>query len=377
MMKFNILIKNGHVIDPANNVDVVKNIMVSNGYIVDDNSVLPDFVIDAAGKYVFPGLIDYHAHVFPKGTELGVDPDISMLNQGVTSVVDAGSAGVGSMEMFVEDFICRSKMNIQAYINLCPAGLITMKYHEDFNPKFWDEDSLRQFFEKYPDILLGLKIRISKSIFGSLDFEVVKKAVTLADKLKVKLCVHSTDPVAGMAKLANVLRPGDILAHCYHGTGDTIIGDDRHVIPEIKEAKQRGVIMDAANGSNHWSFVTAEAAIADGFYPDVISTDLSCKTLYKDPVFSLPYVMSKYLMLGMPLNEIIKAVTVTPASLMHNKKGLGTLNVGAEGNVSIFDIAEKDITFSDTQKRTRNGKQALVPLLTICKGEVVYRSMAF
>lgn len=376
-MKFNILIQNGHVIDPANNIDTLKDIMVSNGYIVNSNSMQPDLVIDAAGKYVFPGLIDYHAHVFSKGTELGIDPDISMLNQGVTSVVDAGSAGVGSLEMFIENFICRSKMNIQAYINLCPAGLITMKYHEDFNPKFWDEGCLREFFEKYPGILLGLKIRISKSIFGSLDFEVVEKAVSLADKLKVKLCVHSTDPVAGMARLANILRPGDILAHCYHGTGDTIIDDDGHVIPEIKEAQKRGVIMDAANGSNHWSFATAEAAMADEFYPNVISTDLSCKTLYKDPVFSLPYIMSKYLMLGMPLNEIIKAVTVTPSSLMHNKKGLGSLTIGAEGNVSIFDIVEKDITFSDTQKRIRNGKQALVPLLTICKGEVVYRSITF
>lgn len=377
-MQLNILVKNGHVIDPANGIDGVKAIMVSNGHIVDpDCGARPDIVFDAAGKYVFPGLIDYHAHIFPKGTELGIDADTSMLNQGVTSVVDAGSAGVGALETFIEDFIYRSKMNIQAYINLCPAGLITMKYHEDFNPKYWDEAKIKSFLEKYPEILLGLKIRISKSIFGELGFDVVEKAAALARKLNVRLCVHSTDPVGGMAKLAETLGKGDILAHCYHGTGSTIIGEDGHVLPQIKAAQQRGVIMDAANGSNHWSFATADAAIKDGFYPDVISTDLSCKTLYKDPVFSLPYVMSKYLMLGMPLQEIIKAVTVTPASLMHNEKGFGTLSTGAEANVAVFDIIDKEIEFSDTQKRTRTGRQAMVPLLTICKGEIVYRSLAF
>lgn len=377
-MRLNVLIKNGHVIDPACNVDGVKNIMVSNGYIIDENAdIKPDIVFDAAGKYVFPGLIDYHAHVFPKNTEIGIEADANMLNQGVTAVVDPGSAGISSFETFAEDVVCRSKMTVQAYINLCPAGLATMKYHEDYNPKYWDEKQLKYFFDKYPQLLLGLKIRISKPIFGELGFDVVEKAVELAEKLKTRLCVHTTNPTGGMAKLAKTLRSGDILAHCYHGTGDSIIGDDGRVLPEIKEAKKRGVVMDAANGGNHWSFETADAAIKDGFYPDVISTDLTCKTLYKDPVFSLPYIMSKYIMLGMPLKEIVKAVTATPASLMYNKTGLGTLKTGSEANVAIFSLENKETVFSDTQKRTRTGQQILVPQLTVCKGEIVYRNITF
>ena len=251
------------------------------------------------------------------------------------------------------------------------------KYHEDYNPKYWDEKQLRYFFTKYSDLLLGVKIRISKPILGDYGFRIFEKAVEFASKLNTRLCVHTTDPVGGMAKVAKLLRKGDILAHCFHGTGSSIIGENGKVLPEIIEAQKRGVIMDAANGSNHWSFITTDAAIKSGFYPDVISTDLSCKTLYKDPVFSLPYIMSKYLMLGMPLTKIIKAVTITPASLMNSNNGLGTLSVGAEGNVSVFALDNIDIVFSDTQKRTRMGHQVLVPQLTVCQGKIVYRNITF
>ncbi len=376
-MRINILIKNGHVIDPANKVDEIKNVVISNGFIVEENSIQPDIILDAKGKYIFPGLIDYHAHIAVKSTELGIDADTSMLNQGVVSAVDAGSCGISSFEDFVENIVNRSKMNIQAFINLCPAGLATMKYHEDYNPKYWDEKQLRYFFTKYSDLLLGVKIRISKPILGDYGFRIFEKAVEFASKLNTRLCVHTTDPVGGMAKVAKLLRKGDILAHCFHGTGSSIIGENGKVLPEIIEAQKRGVIMDAANGSNHWSFITTDAAIKSGFYPDVISTDLSCKTLYKDPVFSLPYIMSKYLMLGMPLTKIIKAVTITPASLMNSNNGLGTLSVGAEGNVSVFALENKDIVFSDTQKRTRMGHQVLVPQLTVCQGKIVYRNITF
>lgn len=376
-MKQNILIKNGHVIDPYNAVDSIRDLYISEGKIVSKSAIANvDVIIDASQKYVFPGLIDYHAHVFPKSTEIGIDADTSMLNQGVTSVVDPGSAGISNVQTFIENVIERSAMDIQAYINLCPSGLVTMKFHENFDPKFWDEKKLSYFLHKYSCYLLGLKIRMSKAIFGSLGIEVFEKAIALAEQLHTRLCVHTTDPVGdSMEKVAAALRPGDILAHCYHGTGSTVIGKDGHVFPKVKEAQARGVIMDAANGGNHWSFSTAEAAMADGFYPDVISTDLTCKTLYKDPVFSLPYIMSKYLLLGMPLYDIVKAVTMTPASLMKNKTG--SLTKGEKADVAIFALENKPVIFTDTQKQQRVGKQVLVPELTICKGEIVYRSILF
>lgn len=376
-MQQTIVIKNGHVIDPLNGTDEIKSICISEGRFVDESEIKStDILFEAGGKFVFPGLIDYHAHVFPKSTEIGIDADRNLLNQGVTSVVDPGSAGVSNIQTFIENVINRSAMDIQAYINLCPSGLATMKFHEDFDPKFWDIKKLAYFLQEYPQYLLGLKIRMSQSIFGHLGFEVFEKAIALAEQLHTRLCVHTTDPVGDdMGKVAENLRPGDILAHCYHGTGSTILGRDGHVLPEVREAQARGVVMDAANGGNHWSFATAEAAMADGFYPDVISTDLTCKTLYQDPVFSLPYIMSKYLLLGMPLYDIVKAVTMNPASLMHNKTG--SLTKGEKADVAIFALEEKKMTFSDTKKQQRTGERVFVPMLTICKGEVVYRNILF
>lgn len=375
-MKKNIVILNGHVIDPANNIDRMSDVFISDGNIVGGFSLKnADIVIDASGKYVFPGLIDYHAHVFPKSTDIGINADISMLNQGVTSVVDPGSSGISNLETFIEEVIRKQTISIQAYVNLCPAGLITMKYHESYDPKYWDIKRIERFFKKYPDVLLGLKIRISKEIIGEYGFEILEKAIGVAEALGTRICVHTTNPAGGMARVASILRKGDILAHCFHGTGSSIIGEDGHVLPAVLEARKRGVIMDAANGGNHWSFTTAEAAMRDGFYPDIISTDLTCKTLYKEPVFSLPHVMSKYLMMDMNLFDIVKSVTAKPASLMHDKDG--SLSEGTEADVAIFDIIEKNITFVDTQKEMKIGHQTLVPLATICKGEIVYRTPLF
>ena len=157
-----------------------------------------------------------YAHVFPKSTEIDIDADESMLSQGVTAVVDPGSAGVGSLETFVENVICRSTMEVEAYINLCPAGLATMKFHEDFRPSHWDKKRLAYFLEKYPRKLLGLKIRISRSIFGELGFDVVEKAVKLADELGTRLCVHTTDPVGSMAKVASILFGALLPRHGKH-----------------------------------------------------------------------------------------------------------------------------------------------------------------
>jgi len=374
----NIIIRNGHVIDPANNIDDIADIYVSQGRIVDRNAFdKADIEFDATHKYVFPGLIDNHAHVFPKSTEIGLDPDRSFLCQGVTGVVDAGSAGVSNIETFVGDVIRRSFMTVQGYINFCPSGMPTMKFHEDFNPKYWDVNKLQQYLTKYADVLQGVKIRISKPIMGDLGFEVFEQAEQIARKLNTRLCVHITNPYVSMEKVISVFKPGDVLAHCYQGTGETILNEDGTVLESVKAAQKRGVIMDAANGGNHWQFRVAEKALADGFYPDIISTDLTCKSLFKDPVFGLPFIMSKYILLGLSLFDIVKACTVAPAALLHGREKLGTLSVGAQADIAIFDLCEHQTVFSDTAGAKRSGSKLLAPQVTICKGEVVYKNILY
>lgn len=377
-MQRNIVVRNGHVIDPANQIDGIRDVYISNGRIVAESDMQNiDLEFNADGKYVFPGLIDYHAHVFPNSTEIGIDPDSTLLCQGVTSVVDPGSAGVSNIETFIKDVANRAIMRVEAYINLCPSGMPTMKFHEDFNPKHWDKEKLRQALAKYPDLLQGLKIRISKPIMGDLPFSVFEQAEALAKELDTRLCVHVTNPQKNMAEAVSVLQKGDILAHCYHGTGYSILDENGNVLDAVKEAQKRGVIMDAANGGNHWNFEVAEKALANGFLPDIISTDLTSKTIFKDPVFGLPYIMSKYLMLGMSISDIVKRCTENPGNLMNGKEKPGTLSKGALADVAVFSLEDHVVTFSDTSGAKRTGNKLFRPVLTLCKGEIVYRDMTF
>jgi len=374
----NILIKGGHVIDPANGIDTERNVYICGDRLAADGAFTEaqaDLVYNAEGLYVFPGLIDFHAHVFDRSTEIGINPDVTMLCQGVTTVVDAGSAGVSTMQTFLDNIVFRAFTNVQAYLEFCPCGMPTMKFHENFDPKLWDKKRIAYFLSKYSDVLLGMKIRMSAPILGELGFACYEEAVHTAHELGTTICVHTTNPAGSMEQAAGLLEKGDVLAHCFHGTGNSIIGSDGKVKSEIRAAQKRGVIMDAANGGNHWNFTVAEKALADGFRPDIISTDLTCKTIFKDPVFGLPYVMSKYLLLGMPLYSVIKATTETPASLLHGSERRGTLSAGCKADVAVFSLEHKDVTFSDTAKNTRVGHELLVPALTVREGELVYRSM--
>ena len=375
-MLSNIIIKNGIILDPGKNREEIGNLYISNGRIVEPYANdKADWIFDASGQYILPGLIDYHTHIFPGATEIGINSDLSFLPQGVTTAVDAGSTGVSNIVNFIENVPVRQSMRIKAFINLSPTGLTTMKYHENVDPKYWDKKKLKYFLNKYPNIIEGLKVRISKDIVGDLGISVLSSAVELAEELHTRLVVHVTNPPETMDKVADLLRKGDILAHCFHGTGHTIIGNDGKVLPQVRAAQKRGVIMDAANGGNHWSFAIAEAALSENFLPDIISTDITVKTLFKDPVFSLPFLMSKYLSIGMNLNDVVKCCTATPAKILGISSEAGSLSLGSCADVAVFRIKEKETIFTDNLKKTRTGSGVLLPQLTICGGKVVYRSL--
>lgn len=374
-MKLDILIKNGCIIDPYSKRKEVSDICIKNGMVVPvPKDIEADFIFDATGMLVMPGLIDYHTHVFSGGTEIGIPADLSMIPQGVTTVVDAGSAGVANAKAFLRS-INENRVQIKAFLNVSPTGLTTGRYHENINPKYWDKVKLKQLLQTHRDIFLGLKIRISKAIADGLGLDTLKAAVELASELNTRLAVHTTDPLAPMEEIARVLRKGDILVHCFHGTGSTILDEKGQVLDSVWEAQQRGIIMDAANGRNHWTFAVAETALQQGFVPDIISTDITTKTLFKDPVFGLPYVMSKYLSLGVPLENVVACCTANPANLLGMEGTIGTLEPGACGDVSVFSMEDKEIIFSDTKGETRRGSHILIPKLTVLNGQVLFRSL--
>lgn len=374
-MKCDIAIRNGFVVDPYRQQEKIKDVFIKDGVIIDAiEKMEANFEYDASGMHVFPGLIDYHTHLFWGSTEIGISADVAMIPQGVTTAVDAGSAGTSNFQVFAEKIAYGSCMGIKAFINLSPAGLPTSKYHENINPKHWDKAKLKRLLQRYPDVIMGLKIRISRDIADGQGSEVLKAAVDMAEELGTRLAVHSTDPIETMEEVAVSLRKGDILVHCFHGTGNTILDEQGNVLPGVIEARRRGVIMDAANGRNHWSFAVAEAAIRQGFLPDIISTDITTGTLFKDPVFGLPYIMSKYLAMGVSLNDVVARCTAIPAKLMGLEGRIGTLAPGAWGDVSVFRLRDKETMFTDTRKEVRRGSQMLVPQMTVLKGNVLYKS---
>lgn len=365
--------------DPARGMDEVRDVCMEGDRIV------PDFgkegeaeqVIPADGCLVLPGLIDFHAHVFYRGNDSSVPPDLAMIPNGVTTVLDGGTAGTANYESFYRNVMANSVVRIKSLLSVSPTGQSTVQYDENQDPRYFDEDRMEQLFRRYPDSLIGLKVRQSRDVVGGLGLSPFKRALKVADRLSCRVEVHTTDSPGETTDLVNLFRPGDIFTHVFHGIGNTIIGRDGHVLPAVREARKRGVIFDAANGRNHFAFKTAEAALADGFAPDVLGSDLTWLTFGKEPAFGLPWLMSKYLALGMKLPDVIAAVTATPARVFGMEKEIGTLAPGACADVALFKLVRKKCTFRDILGESRTGEQLLLPQATWRAGRLVFRQLNF
>ncbi|HTX52153.1 MAG TPA: metallo-dependent hydrolase [Candidatus Baltobacteraceae bacterium] len=369
-------IQHGTVVDPSRGMCQAGEVYVAGERIVADITESAT-AIDASRCLVFPGLIDYHLHLYAGGTEIGTPPDAGLLPQGVTTGVDAGSAGPANYANFSETVIARSTVRILSLLNVSPAGLVTIRYPENVDPRHYDPDTSARLFERHRGELLGLKVRQGKEIVGEFGLAPLRATLKMSDRLACPVVVHVTNAPCSQAELVDLLRPRDVFCHVYHGTGPTIFAPDGSVLPAIRSARDRGVIFDAANGWSHFVFASARAALQQGFLPDVISTDLTNRTLYKQPVFGLPFVMSKYLSMGMPLLDVVRATTSTPARLIGMEEEIGTLAPGACADIAIFKQVERPVQFVDTQGVRWEGNTLLIPQLTMRAGQVLFRQIDF
>jgi predicted amidohydrolase len=379
-IKGDLLIRAGLIVDPARNYFSTGDVLVRGNSIADlpaGETVQAEKEIDATGCMVFPGLIDFHAHVFHGGTEIGIHPDSALLPQGVTSAVDQGSAGVCNCDSFFHSVANSSQVRIFSHLHVSPVGLTSTRCPEPVDPKWFDLERTRGLFAKYPGRLLGLKLRQSKNVVGDLGLKPLAAAVQMADAIGCRVVVHTTDPPGEIQDLAAMLRPGDVFTHVYHGTGNTILDGQSKVKRGIQEARQRGVLFDTADGRIHYAFSTARAALADGFEPDLISTDVTRASLFERSVFGLPLIMSKYLTLGIPLQRVVKACTATPAALLGMQGKLGTLAPGAYADIAIFQLRDTSLKQRDSFGEMLNYSQVLVPQVTILNGKAAYRNVEF
>jgi dihydroorotase len=379
-MDADILIKGGRIIDSAKRIDGIGDVAVKGDRILsvgESLAIKANIVVDARDCIVSPGLIDNHLHMFADGTDAGVDPNIALLPNGVTTAVEGGSPGASNYELYRKVIMNGCRARIKCYINVSPTGMSTRRHPENVNPDFYDSEKLRTLFDKYPDELLGLKLRLSKEIAGDMNAKPLEETIKLAEEIGCRIVVHTTNPSIDTERIASMLRPGDIFCHVFQRKGDTIIGLDGRVKPGIKAAKDRGVIFDACNGSYNFAFRVAKAALDDNFYPDIISTDLNTLNLYKHPVISLPYVMSKYINMGMAIEKIFRSCTRTPALLMGMDGRIGTIAPGAFADVAIFKLINHDTIFYDYLNDHVSGGKLLVPQMTIKDGIIMFRQVSF
>ncbi len=380
-LMLDFIIKNGQVIDPANKVNEVKTIGVKNGKIVPvSDDAKAKNIIDAAGHYVMPGLIDSHAHAFCTGSGLGVQPDLQAAT-GVTTVIDAGTAGWSNYSAFHNTTVVNSLVKVKSLIGYNQSGQVELGYMENYKKESINVDKVRRIFDKYPEYLVGMKMRFQKEVTGDTGIKYLKEMIELADEIGCSVTVHTTNPPVPASEIADILRAGDVYCHCFQGVGHTIVDENGKVYDAVKKARERGVLFDAANGTGNFAFSCAIPALADGFLPDMISADNACNSFGLDLYArNLPFVMSKYLTLGMQLEDIVACATSNPAKYLKMQDEIGTLKEGACADITIMSWKKKKQEFWDSVKNPSTaifGEDILVPQMTMIDGAVVHRNNDF
>lgn len=366
---YDLVVRGGRVIDPAQQLDTIADVAVSNGRIAALAPSLPAGaaaeVVDASGLLVVPGLIDIHVHA--RDAEL---PPSDFLASGVTTMVDAGSRGADNIETILA--IARAAPNrLRLLLNIATLG----NFHgggsrAEFLDGIAPADVGRAIaaVEEHREWIVGIKARLSRGVTGDLDAEVLRRALAVADATNLPVMIHVGDTATPLGQLVQMLRPGDIVTHMYAPAPNGILDANGRVFPEILQARADGIRFDFGNGLNeHWAWDVAVNALAQGFTPDTISTDLNVPGRTAQ-VFDFPNVLSKFLALGMPLNEVIARATRNAAQTFRELNELGSLRIGAPADITLLELAEGDFEFVDNYRGTRRGTQKLFPRGTVMGG---------
>jgi dihydroorotase len=379
--QYDLLLKGGHLIDPANEINGIMDIAVTDGKIA---GVAPGIdpgkagkTIDISGYYITPGLIDMHVHVF-MGNEPGayiadgatsVMPDGFTFRSGVTTVVDAGSAGWRNFEKFREQTIDKAETRVLALLNIAGTGMRSRFQEQDvsdMNP----EMTAYMITRLYPEVIVGIK---SAHYWG--DFTQVDKAVEAGKLAGVPVMVdfgEHNPPNSIKSLFLDHLRPGDIFTHTYAHIEERepVVDDNGKVKPFVFEAVKKGIVFDVGHGGGSFTWEQAVPAIKQGFLPTVISTDLHTQSM-NAAMKDLCNVLSKFLAMGMSLEEVITRATLTPSQVI-NRPDLGHLSEGAEADITVLNLREGDFGFLDIRGEKFNGNRKLEAELTIRAGKIVW-----
>ncbi|MGB6188402.1 MAG: amidohydrolase/deacetylase family metallohydrolase [Aeromonas molluscorum] len=324
--------------------------------------------LDLAGNlYLSAGWIDSHTHCYSKSPIYQDEPDKIGVEAGVTTVIDAGSTGADDVDEF-KKLTEQCQTRVHALLNISRIGLL--RQNELANRTDIDPDLAQAAIRRHPGFIVGIKARMSGSVVGENGLEPLRIAKQIQrDNGNLPLMVHVGNTPPDLDELVALLGQGDLLTHCYNGKPNRILtpaGELRH---SVRSAMTRGLLMDVGHGGASFSFEVAEQAIKAGVLPDTISSDIYCKNRIKGPVYSLAHVMSKFLAIGLPLDRVIACVTdrAADALRLHDK---GRLTVGADADLTLFELAHQPHLFADTEAQHRSGDHQLMPVAALVAGEL-------
>jgi dihydroorotase len=364
---YDLVIKGGHVIDPSLRINEVRDVAISGGRIAAvEANIAGDATetIDARGKYVTPGLIDIHTHAGRGGAALA-------LSDGVTAWVDAGSFGADGIDQAVAGTAALPNMG-RFLINIARTGVAPGGELHDLSHA--DVGLARGAIGRHRDFIIGVKARLSNNVADSNDLEALRRAQAAAEPSGLPVMIHVGQNYSPMRSILSLLKRGDIVTHMYAPPPNGIFDDKGRLLPEVLAARRRGIWFDFGNGvADHFNWDTVERGLKQGFSPDTLSTDWNAMSRTTG-VVDFPNVMSKFLLFGMPLDQVVARATLSPARVFPTFNDRGTLNVGAPADVAVLELREGTFEFVDNYGGKRTGKERLFPVATVAGGKKAPRA---
>jgi len=370
-MAYDLVIKNGTVIDPSQRLHEKRDIAVSGGKIVSVEPSISDNnardVIEAEGLLVTPGLVDLHVHVWWGVAHLAIEADPHSLARGATTVVDAGSSGANTFAGFKRYVIDHTHARTLAFLHISGMGQLDRDIGELEDIRWARVEPAVETARHFADSIVGIKVRLSEAIVGANDVVALGRAIEAANHIKKPVMIHIGGTRHPLEEIFGKLRPGDIVTHSFTARPPGIITDSGKLLPAALEARKRGVIFDVGHGAGSFGFKVAEQAMEQGFAPATISSDIHVYNL-RGPVFDLVTTLSKFLHLGIPLDDVIALATLHPARAIGRLGEFGTLKPGSVADISVLKLQEGPVTFVDAQGDRREGKRRLLPVVTVRAG---------
>ena len=372
---YDLLLTGGTVLNPATKLNQILDVGVAGNRVAAIGAALPRAdakkVLDVAGCYVTPGLIDFHVHSYWGVNPYGCDLDDLCLATGVTTTMDAGSAGPVNLLGFRKLVYEKSKTRMLGFVALAQHGVLN-EPGELLSLGFADSDGSAQAVADNRDISIGVKVRLHKKAIGENSRAALRLAIKAGEATHTPIMVHVGNTAIGMDEIAATLRPGDIITHCYTPQKPSIIDESGKLLTEVRKAKERGVIFDVGHAGGHFDFNLVRRAMGEGIVPDVISSDLHGRL--SQPGFGvvgdLLTTLTKFLPLGLSFDEIIAKCTVDAARVVGWQDRIGTLEVGREADIAILQIIDEPTRLRDSVGGEITHKQRIAAKWTIRAGEV-------